>query len=430
MNKLGSKQYASKNISPKANNRSSQRKSGRDYIHFRVLLLMSLKNLVFKKLRTTLTIVGVVIGIGAIVFLVSLGLGLQKVVTEQVIGSKSVNTIEVTTSKPQSIKLNKDSVSEFRNYSNVTDVSKTYSFASKIGYKNSNTDAIVYGADSTFLDLSGFRLVAGDQVNIENEDSIIVNTAFLDTVGISNPKDIIGTKLTVTILKDKNQAIDFPLTGDFMKELKVSSVIDSGNSNELFTSQTTFSTIGFRDFSQIKVVVNDSNNIAAVRKQIESKAFTTNSPADTLQQINQVFSILNILLAAAGGIGMTIAILGMFNTLTISLLERTKEIGLLVSLGARQRDIKRLFIFEAILLSAMGAVIGIILAWVAGFAVNTFAVNLAYSRGVKESFSVFYLPLWLAIYIMAFAVIIGLVVVAFPAKRASRISPIKALRRE
>ena len=428
MNEIANNQPETNSV--KKTSVSKRKKTGKSYIHFRVLLLMSTKNLVFKKLRTALTIIGVVIGIGAIVFLVSLGLGLQKVVTEQVVGSKSVNTIEVTTSKPQSIKLNQDSVSEFKNYSNVTDVSKTFSFAGKVGYNKSNTDAIIYGADNAFLDLSGFRLVAGDKIDVENKDIIIVNTAFLDTIGIKDPKDIINKDISISILKDKNQAIDFPLTGDFKKELKISTVIDSGSSNELFASHKIFSDIGFRDYSQIKVVVNDSENIPAVRKQIESKAFTTSSPADTLQQINQVFSILNILLAAAGGIGMTIAILGMFNTLTISLLERTKEIGLLVSLGARQRDIKRLFIFEAILLSAMGALIGIVMAWIAGFGVNTLATNLASSRGVKEAFSVFYLPLWLAAYVLIFAVIIGLLVVAFPAKRASKISPITALRRE
>ena len=78
----------------------------------------------------------------------------------------------------------------------------------------------------------------------------------------------------------------------------------------------------------------------------------------------------------------------------------------------------------------MGALIGIVMAWIAGFGVNTLATNLASSRGVKEAFSVFYLPLWLAAYVLIFAVIIGLLVVAFPAKRASKISPITALRRE
>lgn len=409
---------------------STPLKSRRKFIHYRVLLMISFKNMLFKKLRSGLTIVGVVIGIGAIVFLVSLGLGLQKVVTEKVVGSKSVNTIEVTTSKPQTIKLNADSVSKFRNYSHVTDISKTFSFAGKVGYKNSSSDALIYGADNNFLDLSGFRLLAGKQIEVNDKSSIIVNSAFLETIGIKDPNKAIGQKLSVTILKDKNETVNFPLTGDFQKELKINSVIDTGKTNELFASEKLFSDIGFRDYSQIKVVVNNKDNIPTVRKQIESQAFTTSSPADTLQQINQVFSILNILLAAAGGIGMSIAVLGMFNTLTISLLERTKEIGLLVSLGARQRDIRRLFVFEAVLLSTLGAILGIIGAWIAGFAVNSFAVNLATSRGVKEAFSVFYLPLWLVFYVIIFAIVIGLTVVAFPARRASRISPITALRRE
>ncbi len=392
--------------------------------------MISIKNLMFKKLRTSLTVIGVIIGIGAIVFLLSIGLGLQKVVTEKVIGSKSVNTIEVTSSRPKSIKLNGDTISRFKNYAHVSDVSKTYSFAGKVGYKNSESDAIIYGADNNFLDLSGFTLLAGDRIELKDTKKIIVNKTFLETVGIKDPKQAIDKKITVAILKDKNQAVEFPLSGDFQKEFQIEKVIDSGKTNELFVSEKLFSDLGFRDYSQVKVVVNNSTNISNVRKQIESQAFDTSSPADTLQQINQVFSILNILLAAAGGIGMSIAILGMFNTLTISLLERTKEIGLMVSLGARQRDIRRLFIFESVLLSGIGAVIGIFMAWVAGYSVNSYAVRLAQARGVKEAFTLYYLPFWLVLYILAFAIIIGLAVVAFPARRASKISPVLALRRE
>lgn len=399
-------------------------------LRLRVLIMMSLRNLSFKKLRTSLTIIGVIIGIGAISFLVSLGLGLQNVVTTRVIGSKSVNTIEVTTSKPATIKLNGDTVSKFKKYSNVIDIAKTYSFASSVNYKNSNVDTVIYGSDESYLDLSGFQIVAGKNVYSDKTSDVTVNSTMLTNLGISDPQKAIGQKISITILKDKNLSINFPLTGDFKKELTIHAVIDSGKSSELFASDKLFSSLGFSDYSQIKVVVNDKSHINEVRKQIESQAFTTSSPADTLDQINQVFSLLNLVLIGAGGIGMIIAILGMFNTLTISLLERTKEIGLLISLGARQRDIRRLFIFEAIILSVSGALIGMLLAWGLGLGVNTYATSLANSRGVTDTFSLFSIPYWLTLAVILFATIIALLVVAFPARRAAKISPVVALRRE
>ncbi len=167
-----------------------------------------------------------------------------------------------------------------------------------------------------------------------------------------------------------------------------------------------------------------------VRKQIEGIGYVTTSVADTVSQINSFFASARVILGLLGMVALGVAALGMFNTLTISLLERTKEIGLLISLGARRKDVKRLFIIEALALSFMGAVFGIVVAWALGRGINMALFNLAQSRGVGDTFSVFFIPLWLIVGILAFTAITGLIVVAYPARRASRISPIDALRHE
>ena len=154
------------------------------------------------------------------------------------------------------------------------------------------------------------------------------------------------------------------------------------------------------------------------------------SPVDTLNEINKVFNYLNLILIGFGGIGMLIAILGMFNTLTISLLERTKEIGLMVALGARSVDMKRLFIFEALFLSLVGATLGIVGAVGLGWLINIVMNMLAAGRGVKDGFQLFAHPYQLVFGVIGFMVIVGLLVVVLPARRAQKISPIDALRRE
>ena len=371
------------------------------------------------------------IGIGAIVFLVSLGLGLQKVVTEQVVGSKSVKAIDVSSPKPRVIRLNNDAVKNFEKFANVEGVAQTYSFAGKVVFQSSNTDAVINGSDQNYLDLSSFKLEEGKKLGLASDNEVLVNLSLLKTIGVNDKSKIMGQKIKILIPKEKRkEAGAGENVEDYTKELTVVGVLDSGSGAEVFTTDSLLLNAGFQDYNQAKVVVNTKENVPAIRKQIESLGFVTASPVDTLDQINQVFTILNILLAGFGGIGMVIAVLGMFNTLTISLLERTREIGLLVSLGARRKDVRRLFIIEALTLSFLGALFGVVLAWLLGRGIDLLLFGLAKSRGVSDTFSVFYIPPMLILGIFVFTAITGLIVVAYPARRAARINPIDALRHE
>ena len=127
---------------------------------------------------------------------------------------------------------------------------------------------------------------------------------------------------------------------------------------------------------------------------------------------------------------MIIAILGMFNTLTISLLERTREIGLMIALGGRPIDMRKIFIFEALMLSILGSLIGVMGAIILSWLVNLILNILASQRGVEQSFSVFSNNPFLIIGVIIFMIVVGLSVVILPAIRAQKINPIDALRRE
>ncbi len=398
------------------------------YIRFHILLLVAFRNLFFKKLRTGLTILGVVIGIGAIVFLVSLGLGLQKVVTEQIVGSKSVKTIDVSSPKPKTIKLNQEAIDKLARLPHVTMVARTFSFAGKTIFQSSTAETVIYGADNAFMSLSTFKVVGGQLSRFTGDDQAVINSSLLKTIGISDPAKVIGQKITLTVPQDTTSDVD--KTSLFRKEISIIAVVETGSGAELFTNDRLFISNGFQVYNQVKLVVDEREAVSGARRQAEAQGFITSSPIDTLEQINQVFSILNVLLAGFGGIGMVIAILGMFNTLTISLLERTKEIGLLVSLGARRRDVRRLFIIEALTLSLAGGFLGLLLAWLFGQGINLLLVKLAQAKGVEGITGVFYIPIWLIAVIIGFTALIGLIVVAYPARRAGRISPIDALRRE
>ncbi len=415
----------------------AKKKYAAKYIRMKVILMIAYRNMVYKKLRTWLTVGGVVIGIGAIVFLVSLGLGLQNLVTKEVVGSKSVKAIDVTSPKPKVLHLDSETIAKFKNYAEVTDIGKTYSFAGKVNFLNSTTDSVIYGADKNYLDLSSLRLVAGKTIELKDDKDLLVNVSLLKTMGIDDASKVVGQKIKILIPEDKTSSTSSGTSNnsaaskkEFASEMNIVGVLETGSGAEVFARDAVFEQAGFRDYNQLKVVVRSNEDVTKIRRQIESQGYTTASPIDTLEQINQVFTILNILLAGFGGIGMIIAVLGMFNTLTISLLERTREIGLMVSLGARRRDVRRLFVIEALFLSFMGAMIGIIVAWGLGGVINVLLMNYAKARGVTQNLSLFFIPMWLILFILTFTCIVGFIVVAYPARRAGRISPIDALRHE
>ncbi len=389
-----------------------------------VLFYMAWKNMTYKKLRAFLTVFGVVIGIGAIFFLLSFGIGLQRLVTNQVIGSQSVKSIDVTTPNSKIIKLDQANYDKIRNLPHVIRIGKQYSYASSLRASGSEVDAIVYGQDPGYQTMSQLALSAGNKLDESSTDTILLNNTALRAIGLTDAKSALGKKVAVHI----------PLSGAAKPEIsgtfKIAGVVNTEGGNEVYLPASAFSDAGVSVITQIKIEVDEASRVSPLRKQIESLGLLTTSPIDTIDQINQVFKFFNVILAGFGAVGMIVAVLGMFNTLTISLLERTREIGLMVTLGGRNRDMRKLFIFEAVLLSLFGAILGIVAAIVLGQVIN-FGMNIIAShRGVTDRFQLFATPWWLVLGMTVFMLLVGLMVVYLPARRAARINPIDALRRE
>ncbi|MCA9324035.1 ABC transporter permease [Candidatus Saccharibacteria bacterium] len=393
-----------------------------------ILLSIAYSNLTHKKLRTFLTLFGIAIGIGSIYFLLSFGLGLQHLVTDEVIGSQSIKTIDVSTPNSKIIKLDDVTVQRITEITEIDEVGRAYYYPGSFKISSSESDAIVYGVDSGYEKLTYLNVIEGtlpSESDVENP--LVMNLASLQSIGLGDkPSEILGKQVKITVpLTRVNEKL-----GTFESDFTVVGVMDSGSGSELFLPSSTFRSLGLEELTLLKTGLNDVENVKKVRSQIESFGLETSSPVDTLNEINSIFRYLNFILIGFGGIGMIIAVLGMFNTLTISLLERTKEIGLMVALGARSVDMRLLFFFEALLLSAIGAVTGIFSAVLLGRIVNIFMNVFAHGRGVKNSFELFSNPWWLLLGTVIFMICIGLIVVYIPARRAEKINPIDALRRE
>lgn len=392
-----------------------------------VIIHMAWSSLSSKRLRSFLTIAGVIIGIGAIYFLLSLGLGLQDLVTNQVIGSESVKTIDVTSPNSTIVELNQANSDKIKHLTHVQELGGLYASSGTIKLNNSDVDTLAYGIDSEYQNIADLKIIKGRAFDDNESRELLINRAALEASGISDAQKVIGQNLELSVeIEGDETAKNKKLTDTF----EIVGVIDSGTGSEAYFSKSFFNAAGINEYTQVKLVVDDIDNIPDLRKQIESLGLETVAPMDTINQIKDLFRYVNLILVGFGSIGMIVAILGMFNTLTISLLERTREIGLMIALGVKNRDIRRLFIYESVLLSVIGSVVGITLASLGGHLFSVIMNRIAINRGVHEVFSLVSTPWWLSLGAVAFMVLIGLGVSYFPARRAGRINPIEALHDE
>ena len=178
------------------------------------------------------------------------------------------------------------------------------------------------------------------------------------------------------------------------------------------------------------VRVSDPVQLTEVRKRITELGFGSFSIVDELDQIRTVFLIIDSVLGLLGGISLLVASFGIANTMIMSILERTREIGIMKAIGAEDREIKLIFFFEAAVIGIFGGVLGTLLAW----GIDGIANKLAYRFILKPqgaSFIDFFsLPPYLTLGAILFALIVSILAALYPAARAARIDPVRALRHD
>lgn len=178
------------------------------------------------------------------------------------------------------------------------------------------------------------------------------------------------------------------------------------------------------------VRVTDPVALPEVRRRITELGFGSFSIVDELDQIRTVFLIIDSVLGLLGGISLLVASFGIANTMIMSILERTREIGIMKAIGAEDREIKMIFFVEAAVIGAVGGVIGVLSAW----AITAIANRLAYRFVLKPqgaSFVDFFsLPLWLTASAILFALVVSVLAALYPAARAAHIDPVRALRHD
>ncbi len=319
-----------------------------------------------------------------------------------------------------------------------------------------------YEATATaYDDYSAPSLLAGSIPTNVPSGSVILPEGFVSALGFSSPQDAIGKTIRVSVSKQFDQAsvLSSLLSGDPSKagaalripsnsqetslqviavSKKPATLLQASSGLYLRLSSqdiiklndfTTANTNSYHKYLSASVKVKDgtdSAKLAAAQDKIKKLGYGAQSVVDTQKTITQVIGVLGGIVTVFGVIAIIASVFGVVNTMYISVLQRTREIGLMKALGMHKKDINKLFLFEAGLIGLLGGVVGSVLAFAAGVLLNPVISKQLSLGGVKLLDFKLGEIVMLVIVLMIIAILAGL----FPARKASKLDPIQALRTE
>jgi ABC-type antimicrobial peptide transport system permease subunit len=381
--------------------------------------------------RTWLTIAGMGVGIGAVVTLVALGFGLQKIILDQIVFGDTLLALNVSNPLLKTVELTDATITEFAANQNVLKVAPMAQFPILVSMNGLTGNGYVQGVEPPYYKYTGAVAVAGelhaDAKSGEQQDAVVLSRALLKLFDITEPEKAIGKKVQFRILVENpetKEMAEVPID----KEYRVIGVSNEEAFMSAFMPLAELKThVNVSSYERVQVRVKDGAFLSIVTNDIIQKGFVVTALSKTVDQANKIFQGVQAVLAVFGSIALTVSAIGMFNTMTVTLLERTKEIGIMRTLGASSNDIKILFLSESIIVGTLGGVMGICFGLVIGLTLNGLVSVAAAAFGGK-SMMLFYFPIWFILFILGFAAFVGFLTGVFPSMRASKINPLDAIR--
>lgn len=392
--------------------------------------LLSLSTRMFKTrpMRTFLTILGVGVGIGAVLFLVSLGYGLQNLILNRITSADALLSLDVTPATANVIALNEKSLAEISALPEVAEISPQANFSSQLSYGELTVDGSLYAVNSSFFRLSGLQVKLGSFFTRPEVKEAVISTTMAKLLNLS-PADALNKEVNLVLFMPKTDGEDEEILEPIRRpdRYKIVGVVEDEATGYIFVPLNTLADLKIDNYAAVKVKVSDSAKMGAARDSIINKGFLASALSDTIEQARKIFRIIQIVLALFGLVALAVSAIGMFNTMTITLLERINEIGIMRSIGASSRDIFSLFVIESVVMGFLGGVGGLVIGYLAGELFNLFVNILARSFG-GQVMDLFFRPLWFILVILVFSTTIGFLTGIYPARRASKLNPLEALR--
>jgi len=394
------------------------------------LLLFSIASLKRNKMRTLLTVAGVVIGIAAIVFLVSLGFGLQELVIEKIASMKELTQIQVDP-KPPAAKLTKKNIIRLGRIEGVKWVSPSYYLSAQMLLGDEQIDVTLYALNPKYMEAEDVKADVGKNLHSPDAQEIIVSRNALKVFDLLEAKNLVGREATLRIyLRDKNGNFSLKIDDpNQIQKFKIVGIAKNVKESSVYIPVKSLDALKIKTFDKVMLKTTSREVVKDVKKEVSDMGFKASSIRDTISEIQRYFRAAQIVLGILGMIALLVASIGIFNTMTISLLERTHEIGIMKAIGATNKDVRRMFLFEAAQIGFWGGFWGLAVGWLMGLGINFLANSLA-SKFQGKAEVIFQTPVWFSAIAILFALMVSIFAGVYPARRAGKLGPLEAIRYE